>query len=93
VRSDDGRLRSFKRGFAHIALATRLPIVPVVVTNAHRCWPKGRAITRPARIGVQVLEPIPTVDWTLENLDRHVADVHARFIAALPDNQKPATAR
>jgi lysophosphatidate acyltransferase len=90
TRSADGRLRPFKRGFAHLALATRLPIVPVVVTNAHRCCPKGTIITSPARIGVQVLDPIPTVDWTVQNIDHHVADVHARFIAALPDDQKPA---
>lgn len=89
TRSADGRLLPFKRGFAHIALATRLPIVPIVVTNAHLCWPRGRAYTTPAALGVQVLPPISTADWTLENIDRHVADVHSRFAAALPDAQKP----
>lgn len=89
TRSADGRLRPFKRGFAHIALATRLPIVPVVVTNAHRCWPKGTIITRPGSIGVHVLDPIPTTDWTVQNIDQHVADIHQRFIAALPEDQRP----
>jgi len=89
TRSFDGRLLPFKRGFAHIALETRLPIVPVVVSNAHRCWPRGRAYTRPASVEVRILPPISTQDWTWENLDRHVADVHAAFAAALPPDQKP----
>ena len=89
TRSRDGRLLPFKRGFAHVALATRLPIVSIVVSNAHRCWPPGQAYTRPAAVDVRVLDPIVTTDWTLANLDRHVADVHARFAAALPDDQKP----
>jgi lysophosphatidate acyltransferase len=89
TRSRDGHLLPFKRGFAHMALATRLPIVPVVVSNAHRCWPPGRAYTRPAAVDVRVLDPIATTDWTLETIDGHVADIHARFAAALPDDQKP----
>lgn len=90
TRSADGRLLPFKRGFAHVALATRLPIVPVVVSNAHRCWPRGRAYTRPAAVSVRILPPISTADWTIDMIDRHVADVHARFVAALPDDQRPA---
>jgi 1-acyl-sn-glycerol-3-phosphate acyltransferase len=89
TRSFDGRLLPFKRGFAHIALATRLPIVPIVVSNAHRCWPRGRAYTRPAAVDVCILPPIPTTDWTTESLDRHVAELHALFAAHLPDDQKP----
>lgn len=89
TRSSDGRLLPFKRGFAHVALTTRLPIVPIVVSNAHRCWPRGRAYTRPAAVDVRILPPIPTTDWTIESLDRHVAEVHALFAAHLPDDQKP----
>jgi len=89
TRSSDGRLLPFKRGFAHIALATRLPIVPIVVSNAHRCWPRGRAYTRPAAVDVCILPPVPTTNWAPETLDRHVAELHALFAAHLPDDQKP----
>jgi len=89
TRSADGRLLPFKRGFAHVALATRLPIVPIVVSNAHRCWPRGRAYTRSAAVSVCILPSISTTDWTIDTIDRHVADVRARFVAALPDDQKP----
>ena len=89
TRAAGGRLLPFKRGFAHVALATRLPIVPVVITGAHRCWPRGSPFTQRTFVDIRVLAPIPTTDWSLENLDRHVADVHARFVAALPADQQP----
>lgn len=89
TRSADGRLLPFKRGFAHVALATRLPIVSIVVSGAHRCWPRGRAYTVPAAVSVQILPPIATTDWQLATLDQHIAEVHARFIAALPEDQRP----
>lgn len=92
TRATDGRLQPFKRGFAHLALATRLPVVPIVVSNAHRCWPKGSPLTRPARVDVQVLAPIPTTDWTAATLGRHVTEVQALFAAALPEEQKPLPA-
>jgi 1-acyl-sn-glycerol-3-phosphate acyltransferase len=89
-RSMDGRLKPFKRGFVHLAIATRLPVVPLVVTNAHRCWPKGSALTRSARVGVRVLPPISTEHWAAATIDQHVEEVWSVFAAALPDEQKPA---
>jgi 1-acyl-sn-glycerol-3-phosphate acyltransferase len=89
TRSADGRLLPFKRGFAHVALATRLPVVPVVLTGTHRCWPKGRIVTHASSIRLRVLDPIPTTSWSAETIDHHVAEVHARFAAALPDDQQP----
>lgn len=89
TRSKDGRLRPFKKGFAHLALATRLPIVPVVVTGAHRAWRKGSVMLEPVSLGISVLDPIPTVDWTAETLDEHIEAVHQRFVDALPPDQRP----
>lgn len=90
TRSADGRLQPFKRGFVHVALATRLPIVPIVVSNSGRCWPKGSFITRPAAVGVRVLDPISTRDWSVRTIDQHAAEVWSRFVAALPEEQRPA---
>lgn len=88
-RSWDGRLQPFKRGFVHVALATRLPVVPVVVSRAHRCWPKGAFFTRFARVNVEVLPPISTVDWSAKTIDQHVTEVWSKFAEALPPDQKP----
>ncbi len=90
TRSKDGRLLQFKKGFAHLALATRLPIVPVVVTGAHHNWKKNTLQIEATDIGVQILPPISTLDWTAERLDEHVAQVREQFLRHLPADQLPA---
>ena len=89
TRARDGRLQPFKKGFAHLALATGLPVVPVVVTGAHQVWRKNSVLMHPGDVGIRMLDPIPTTHWTLDDLDAHVAEVHAAFAAALPPEQQP----
>ncbi len=90
TRSKDGRMLPFKKGFAHLALATGLPIVPVVVTNAHKNWAKHTMTAfRRTAIDVIVLDPIDTSGWTEERLGEHIAEVEQIMAAALPDEQKP----
>ena len=88
TRSRAGRLQPLKKGFAHMALATRLPIVPVVVKGAHKGWVKNSMLSRPCSVEVQVLPAIRTEQWSMATLDEHIAEVHAAFNAALPDDQK-----
>ncbi|NUM34217.1 MAG: 1-acyl-sn-glycerol-3-phosphate acyltransferase [Candidatus Brocadiae bacterium] len=90
TRSQDGRLQPFKKGFAHIALATRLPIVPVVMHNTHKKWPKhGLIHLAPFEVRIQVLDPIDTTSWTEENLDNSIQEVRMKFIENLGPEQKP----
>ena len=88
TQSNDGRLLPFKKGFAHMAMATRLPIVPVVIKGAHRVWPARTWDMGAGSIEIEVLDPIPTTDWTRENMDQRVAALHAMYNNALPDDQK-----
>jgi len=88
TRSPDGVLKPFKKGFAHLALATRLPIVPVVMHDAHRFWPGGLTV-RPGRLCVEILQPIPTDDWTPDGLSGHIAEVEGAFLKALAPHQRP----
>ncbi len=92
TRAPDGRLLAFKKGFAHLALATRLPIVPVVVEGAHRLWPRDGLRLVPGRLPVRVLPPISTEDWTPERLDQHIAEVRQVFLDTLPHDQLPVIA-
>lgn len=88
TRARDGRLLPFKKGFAHLALATRLPVVPVVVTGAHKGWEKGSMLMRPCTVQVKVMPPISTKDWTLADIDAHVAEVREVFQRELPEDQR-----
>jgi 1-acyl-sn-glycerol-3-phosphate acyltransferase len=89
TQSKDGRLLPFKKGFGHLALATRLPIVPVIFEGAHHCWPARTWRLFGGSFNVRVLEAIDTRDWTREGLDDHVEAVRAVFCEALPPEQLP----
>ena len=75
TRSEDGKLLPFKKGFAHLALATNLPIVPVILHDAHRRWPAKSMNFYPGECQVDILDPIKTDSWKRESIDEHVEQV------------------
>jgi 1-acyl-sn-glycerol-3-phosphate acyltransferase len=89
TRSRDGRLLPFKKGFVHMAIATRFPVVPVVVHGAHKNWEKGKFTFHPMTMDVDVLAPIDTSSWKEETAQDHASAVHALFAQTLRDDQKP----
>lgn len=90
TRAADGRLLPFKKGVGHLALQTRLPIVPMVTVGAHKAWLKGSLLLRKVRIDITFLPPVDTSDWSEETLDEHIAELRQRFVDALPPDQQPA---
>ena len=87
TRSRDGRLLPFKRGFLHMALRTRLPVVPIAMVGAHDVVPKGAWLVRPATVHVTVGRPINTEAWTLDTADAHVEQVVGAVQACLDKSQ------
>ena len=83
TRSVDGKLIAFKKGFVHLALATGLPIVPVVLHGAHKVWPAKTMEFYPGEVRVEVLDSIKTDNWSKENLDKHVEEVRGVMAKAL----------
>lgn len=89
TRSKNGRLLPFKKGFVHLALQSRLPIVPIVLTGTHLAWRKGSLHVRPTPITVKYLPPIRTDDWTIDKIDDYINMVHDIYVKNLPESQKP----
>ncbi len=83
TRSMDGKLIPFKKGFVHLALATGLPIIPVIFHGAHKVWPAKTMQFYPGEVRVEVLEPIPTDSWSKDTIDDHVAEVRKVMGSAL----------
>ena len=83
TRSFDYTLGPFKKGAFHLAMQAQVPIVPIVIKNAHDAMPRGSNIFKPSAIEVVVLPPISTEDWTAEFLSEHIADVRALFLKEL----------
>lgn len=89
TRSMDGRLLPFKRGPFHLALATKLPLVPIVLRGTHRAWPNRTLRLYRTTVEVEFLPPIDTTTWTRETLDEHIAALQAVYARALPEDQRP----
>lgn len=83
TRSIDGKLIPFKKGFVHLALATGLPIVPVIVHDAHKVWPAKTMLFYSGEVRVEVLDPIQTNDWSKETINEHVEEVKGLMAKAL----------
>lgn len=91
TRSRDGRLQPMKKGAFHLALSCGLPIVPMVVTGAHRGWTKNTLALRRVPVEVEFVEPIDTSNWKLETLEDHMEEVSQVFEAHLPESQRRAS--
>ncbi len=89
TRSRDGRLLSFRKGFAHLAIATGLPVVPVVLHAAHERLPERSFQLVPGALDVEVMEPVDTRSWKRETVDVHVEQVHEIVRRALRPSQRP----
>jgi putative phosphoserine phosphatase / 1-acylglycerol-3-phosphate O-acyltransferase len=98
TRTPTPRLRPFKKGAFHIAMQAGVPVVPIVLRNAGQLMSRSAMTVHSGTLHVAVLEPIPTHTWKVKDLDRHVADVRARFQRTLESwpgepAAKPAAAK
>ncbi|MGH7786647.1 MAG: HAD-IB family hydrolase [Candidatus Binatia bacterium] len=85
TRSPTPKLGTFKKGAFHLAMAAKVPIVPIVFRNTLDVLPKHGIILRPATVEVIVHKPIPTKGWKRKDLDRHIAEVYAQFESTLAE--------
>jgi len=83
TRSPTPRLGRFKKGAFHMAMQAGVPIVPVVFRNVLDAFPKDATIVRPATIEAVVLPPIPTRDWTRDDIDDRIEAIRNRFLEIL----------
>lgn len=83
TRSLSPKLLPFKKGAFHLAIQAGVPILPIVIHNAGDIAPKNEFVMRPGTVKIDVLPPVDTSDWTVENINQHVADVRQLFLETL----------
>jgi putative phosphoserine phosphatase/1-acylglycerol-3-phosphate O-acyltransferase len=83
TRSPTLRPGRFKKGAFHLAMAAKVPVVPIVFRNALDALPKHALVVRPAVVEVVVHPPIPTHDWTMDDLDHRITQVHRQYVDTL----------
>ncbi|MEL6675148.1 MAG: HAD-IB family hydrolase, partial [Bacteroidota bacterium] len=89
TRSRDYSLGSFKKGAFHMAMQAGVPIVPVVIRNAHDAMPRGSNVLRSVAVEVIAHPPIPTDEWKKEDLSRHIHRIRGLFLKELGQQQEP----
>jgi 1-acyl-sn-glycerol-3-phosphate acyltransferase len=86
TRSSTGQMRPFKPGAFELALETRAPILPIVISGTADALPKRGFVLRGRhRIRIVVLDPIPPERYAgmpVDELTAHVRRLIAAEIAA-----------
>ena len=83
TRAITPKLAEFKKGAFHLAMQAGVPVVPIVIHNSSDVQPKGDFVYHPGTVDVEVLPPVDTSKWTVDTIDKHVADVRNMFLNAL----------
>jgi putative phosphoserine phosphatase/1-acylglycerol-3-phosphate O-acyltransferase len=83
TRSYDYTLGKFKKGAFHLAMDAGVPVIPIILKNAHDVMPRGENIFNPTMVQVVVLPPIHSHDWTSDNLDEKVEGIRNKFLEVL----------
>lgn len=95
TRSDDGRLKPFKKGAFVLAINSGAPILPVAVLGSREVMAKGSWVVRPGTITVRFGAPISTEGMDATDRDRLTA-LGRRAVAELLGEaleDEPATPR
>jgi putative phosphoserine phosphatase/1-acylglycerol-3-phosphate O-acyltransferase len=80
TRSKTGDLGPFKKGAFRIAMATGLPIIPVVFRNSEVLGSSSSKVMGSGHVEVRVMPPVHTDDWTLEDLDKRIDEVRNSYV-------------
>ena len=85
TRSPTPRLLPFKKGPFHLAMQAGVPVVPIVMRNCGEIMAAHSMAIHGGTVDVAVLPPVPTDDWTLENLNENIARVRQMYLDTLAD--------
>ena len=73
----------FKKGAFRIAMATGLPVIPIVIRNSDSVAARNSYRLNPGTVDIVVLPPIDARDWTHNDLPERVEEVRALYLKTL----------
>ncbi len=85
TRTDTETVGPFKKGAFRIAMATGLPIVPIVIRNSDSVAGRGSYRLSPGTVDIAVLAPIDVRGWTHDDLPERIEQVRKLYVETLTD--------
>ena len=82
----------FKKGAFRIAMATGLPVVPIVIRNSDSVAGRNSTTLNPGTVDVTVLPPVSTADWTVRDLRERIEVIRMAYVNLLAEWPAPGTA-
>lgn len=79
-RKHEGIIGPFKKGPFRTAMDLGYPIVPIYFEGNQRLSNGGSLVTQKGKTTAHIYQPIPTDDWTLDNLEEKITDVRALYL-------------
>ena len=83
TRLDTTEVGPFKKGPFRIAMTAGIPIVPVVIRNAQVIASRDSSTIHPGTVDVAVFPPIPTDEWTVDDLGERIAGIRQLYLDTL----------
>ena len=75
----------FKKKAFLIAMATGLPVVPIVIRNSELVAGRNATKLNPGTVDIAVLPPVSVADWTLRDLRQRIEQVRASYLETLAE--------
>jgi putative phosphoserine phosphatase/1-acylglycerol-3-phosphate O-acyltransferase len=85
TRLDTTTVGPFKKGAFRIAMATGLPVVPIVIRNSDSVAGRNATTLHPGTVDVAVLPPVSVQDWTVANLRDKIEQIRGNYLELLAD--------
>src|SRR5436305_857438 len=85
TRLDTQSVGPFKKGAFRIAMATGLPVVPIVIRNSESVAGRNSTTLHPGTVDVAVLPPVDVSGWTAENLGERIEEIRSAYVDLLAD--------
>jgi putative phosphoserine phosphatase/1-acylglycerol-3-phosphate O-acyltransferase len=85
TRMDTQTVGPFKKGAFRIAMATGLPVVPIVIRNADSVAGRNSSRLNPGTVDIAVLPPVSVEDWTIRNYRVRIERIRERYLELLAD--------
>jgi putative phosphoserine phosphatase / 1-acylglycerol-3-phosphate O-acyltransferase len=75
----------FKKGAFRIAMATGLPVVPIVIRNSDSIAGRNATTLNPGTVDIAVLPPVSVENWTVANLRDKIEQIRGAYLELLAD--------